>query len=301
MSNAPFSEQPPDGPAVSGYLHRPAAPSGEGLVLAHGAGSSCLARLLIGIASELADGGVTVLRCDLPFRQARRHGPPRAGDAARDREGLRRAVQAVRNLGVSRVFLGGHSYGGRQASILAAADPEIAQGLLLLSYPLHPPGRPAELRTAHFPSLRAPALFVHGSRDPFGSLEEMRAALALIPVETELVVIEGAAHDLGGGEQAASEAATAFQRFHSQPVRIPVTDVFDLHSVPPPEAKAVVEAYLEEAHRLGLKALRIVHGRGIGVQREIVRSVLARTPFVESYADAPAEAGGWGATVVTLR
>ena len=83
--------------------------------------------------------------------------------------------------------------------------------------------------------------------------------------------------------------------------RIPVTDVFDLHSVPPRDVKPVVEAYLEEAHALGLKALRIVHGRGIGVQREIVRAVLARTPFVLDYRDAPAEAGGWGATIVTLR
>lgn len=86
-----------------------------------------------------------------------------------------------------------------------------------------------------------------------------------------------------------------------EPVRIPITDVFDLHSVPPRDIKGVVEAYIEEAHAMGFKALRVIHGRGIGVQREIVRSVLARTDFVISYGDAPAEAGGWGATVVTLR
>ncbi len=86
-----------------------------------------------------------------------------------------------------------------------------------------------------------------------------------------------------------------------EPIRIPITDVFDLHSVPPRDVKPIVEEYLEEARQLGFKALRIVHGRGIGVQREIVRSVLAKTPFVESFADAPQEAGGWGATVVTLR
>lgn len=86
-----------------------------------------------------------------------------------------------------------------------------------------------------------------------------------------------------------------------EPIRIPVTDVFDLHSVPPRDVQPVVEAYLEEANRLGLKALRIIHGRGIGVQREIVRSVLRRTPYVVSYRDAPAEAGGWGATIITLR
>lgn len=84
------------------------------------------------------------------------------------------------------------------------------------------------------------------------------------------------------------------------PIRIPIEDVIDLHSVPPRDVKAVVEEYLAEAHRLGFKALRIIHGRGIGVQREMVRAVLARTPFVADYRDAPLEAGGRGATVVTL-
>ena len=86
-----------------------------------------------------------------------------------------------------------------------------------------------------------------------------------------------------------------------EPIRIPITDIFDLHSVTPRDVMPVVQEYLAEAHRLGLKALRIIHGRGIGVQREMVRSVLARTPFVASFHDAPAEVGGWGATIVTLR
>lgn len=86
-----------------------------------------------------------------------------------------------------------------------------------------------------------------------------------------------------------------------EPVRIPIESVFDLHAFAPRDVKAAVEAYLEEARAAGLKALRIVHGRGIGVQREIVRSVLARTGYVESFGDAPPEAGGWGATVVTLK
>jgi dsDNA-specific endonuclease/ATPase MutS2 len=85
------------------------------------------------------------------------------------------------------------------------------------------------------------------------------------------------------------------------PIRIPITDVFDLHSIPPRDVKEVVEEYLLEAHRLGFKALRIIHGRGIGVQREMVRAVLAGAEFVTDFRDAPAEAGGWGATIVTLR
>lgn len=87
----------------------------------------------------------------------------------------------------------------------------------------------------------------------------------------------------------------------TEPVELPITDVFDLHSVPAKDVKEVVEEYLSEAHRLGYKALRIIHGRGIGVQREMVRTILARAAFVEHYSDAPAEAGGWGATLVTLR
>lgn len=85
-----------------------------------------------------------------------------------------------------------------------------------------------------------------------------------------------------------------------EPIRIPVTDILDLHSVPPRDVAGVVEEYLAQARRLGFTALRIIHGRGIGVQREIVRSILARTPFVAEFRDAPAEAGGWGATIVTL-
>ena len=85
------------------------------------------------------------------------------------------------------------------------------------------------------------------------------------------------------------------------PVEIPVTDVIDLHTIHPRDVRGVVEEYLIEARRLGFRALRIIHGRGIGVQRGVVREVLARTPFIESFGDAPLEAGGWGATIVTLR
>ena len=94
---------------------------------------------------------------------------------------------------------------------------------------------------------------------------------------------------------------TFSEPFGNGPVELPITDVFDLHSIPARDVKGAVEEYLAEAHRLGYKALRIVHGRGVGVQREMVRGILARTSFVESYSDAPAEAGGWGATIVTLR
>lgn len=184
-------------PQVRGFLHRTAGPAKDGIVLAHGAGSSAKAPLLVTLAEALAAAGMTVLRCDLPFRQSRSFGPPRPGDAARDRQGLKNAVVAMRKLVSGRIFLGGQSYGGRQATMLCAEEPGLVQGLLLTSYPLHPPGKPEQLRTQHFAELRTPALFVEGTRDPFASIDEITAALKLISAKTALVIVEGEGHDLG--------------------------------------------------------------------------------------------------------
>jgi uncharacterized protein len=164
------------------------------MALFHGAGSNCEAKLMTAVAEAFSQSGVLVFRGDLPFRQERAQGPPR-GDGKHDREGIRRAAEELRSLDPKApLFLAGHSYGGRQCSILAAEDPVVAAALLLLSYPLHPPGNASSPRTAHFPALRTPALFVHGTRDPFGTIEEMQAALQPIPALTELVVIDGAGH-----------------------------------------------------------------------------------------------------------
>jgi len=203
-------------PAVRGFLHEPAQPNGNALLLTHGAGANCQSKLLTALGTVFAEAGFLVLRCDLPFRQSRPHGPPFPAMAARDREGLRRAVEILRQRAARRVFLGGHSYGGRQATMLAAEQPGLAAGLLLLSYPLHPPRKPAELRTAHFPRLQTPALFVHGSRDPFGSHQEMRSALALLPGRNMLLEIEGAGHDLLGkktNDDLPAKIIQAFQEF----------------------------------------------------------------------------------------
>jgi hypothetical protein len=186
--------------SVRGFLHRPEKAGGPGLVLTHGAGGNCDAPLLVAVAKAFCAAGWFVLRCDLPFRQRRRFGPPSPATGAQDREGLRDAVAELRKLTSGQVLLSGHSYGGRQATMLAAESPGLTEALLLFSYPLHPPGKPAQLRTAHFPSLRTPALFVHGTRDPFGSVEELRAAIQLIPARAEVFVVEGAGHDLMRGK-----------------------------------------------------------------------------------------------------
>ena len=203
-------------PAVHGFLHEPAQFNGDALVLTHGAGANCQSKLLIALADAFSGTGYSVLRFNLPFRQSRPHGPPFPAMAARDRQGLRRAVEVLRSRTPGRIFLGGHSYGGRQGSMLAAEQPQLVAGLLLLSYPLHPPRKPAELRTAHFPQLKTPSLFVHGGRDPFGSHDEIKAALALIPAQTMLLEIEGAGHELlvnKTEENLPARIVQAFQEF----------------------------------------------------------------------------------------
>jgi predicted alpha/beta-hydrolase family hydrolase len=184
-------------PTVRGFLHSPGTPNGEALILTHGAGSSSTAPLLVVLSEAFAEVGYSVLRCDLPYRQDRRTGAPFPGNAERDRLGLRNAVEVIRKQVNGKVFLGGHSYGGRQATMLSASEPNLVSGLLLLSYPLHPPRKPEQLRVQHLPNLRTPSLFIHGTRDPFGSIEAMRKAVVLICAKTELMAVEGAGHDLG--------------------------------------------------------------------------------------------------------
>ena len=188
-----------DTAAVRGFLHQPSKASGNGLVLTHGAGRDCTAPLLVAVATQFGERGFTVLRCDLAFRRKRPKGPPSPATAAADRAGLRDAVAMLREQVSGAVYLGGHSYGGRQASMLAAEAPDIAAALLLLSYPLHPPLKPAQLRTQHFPQLRVPTLFVSGTKDGFGTIAELEAAIKAIPAATRLIAIDGAGHDLKRG------------------------------------------------------------------------------------------------------
>ena len=171
--------------------------NGGGLVFSHGAGSNARAPLLIALAETFCEAGFTVLRCDLPYRHIRSWGPPGPGDAARDRAGLKNALAALQKTVKGPLYLGGHSYGGRQSSMLCAEEPDLVDGLLLLSYPLHPPRKPEQQRTQHLPNLHTPTLFVQGTRDPFGSVAEIEQALKMIPAKTKLLTLEGAGHDLG--------------------------------------------------------------------------------------------------------
>ena len=181
------------------YWHVPPTPNGAGLVLTHGAGANCRAPMLVKIAEAFCSAGVRVLRTDMDFRRKRAGGPPSPATGTADRASLREAVAQMRAAVPGPVWLAGHSYGGRQSTMLAAEEPGLVNGLVLFSYPLHPPGHPEKARTAHFPALQTRAIFVHGTKDDFGSVEEMRTALALIPVPPELMIVDGAGHDLKRG------------------------------------------------------------------------------------------------------
>jgi hypothetical protein len=148
----------------------------------------------------------------MAFRQHKPFGPPSPATSANDRASLREAVAVMRRMVGGTVILGGHSYGGRQSTMLAAEEPGLVEALLLLSYPLHPPGKPGQPRTAHFPALRTPALFVHGTKDPFGTIEELTEALKMIPAKTELITVEGAGHDLNRAKFNLTDAAIATLR-----------------------------------------------------------------------------------------
>ena len=200
-------------PAVRGFLYRSEPVDAPALVLTHGAGANCQSKLLVSVAETFSAAGFGVLRCDLPFRQKRPHGPPSPGSSEMDRRGLKRAVDFMREKTSGAIFLGGHSYGGRQASMLAADEPDLVAGLLLLSYPLHPPRRPEQMRTAHFPRLTTPVLFVHGSRDGFGSFDELSSALELIPASHVLLEIESAGHELLTRKNESTLAANILSAF----------------------------------------------------------------------------------------
>jgi predicted alpha/beta-hydrolase family hydrolase len=195
-------------PPVRGALHHVPG-SVDALVLTHGAGSDHRAPMLIAVADVFARAGVTVLRCDLPFRQARASGPPSVSAAPRDRHGLANALEAVAPYATRRRFVGGHSYGGRQASMLLAEAKDAAHGLLLMSYPLHPPGKPERARAAHLAEIGVPTLFVHGTRDPFGTIEEIEGARTAMRAPAVVLMVAGAGHGLPAQDAALADEIVA--------------------------------------------------------------------------------------------
>jgi len=181
---------------IGGIAHEPKGKAKGVVILTHGAGGSRESPLLKKICDEWASRGWLAVRYNLPYRRRRPKGPP-SGSAKTDQAGILEAVEKVRELAEGPMIAGGHSYGGRLTS-MSVADEGLALDLLtLFSYPLHPPGKPERARSEHLPRITAPTVFTHGTSDPFGTIDELRPAAALIPAPTEIVEVTGARHDLG--------------------------------------------------------------------------------------------------------
>lgn len=181
---------------IAGIAHEPKGKPDGVVVLTHGAGGSRESPLLKKICDEWARRGWLAVRYNLPYRRRRPKGPP-SGSATKDQAGVIEAVELAHSLADGPVIAGGHSYGGRMTSMVIADHAAEVDVLTLFSYPLHPPGKPERVRTEHLPRISVPTVFTHGTADPFGSIDELRAAAALIPVATEIVEVTGARHDLG--------------------------------------------------------------------------------------------------------
>jgi uncharacterized protein len=182
--------------AIGGVAHEPDSTPLGAVALTHGAGGSKQSPMLIKLCDQWARDGWLAVRYDLPFRRRRPKGPP-SGSATSDRAGIAEAVALLRTLTDGPVIAGGHSYGGRMTSMAVADDGVAVDVLTLFSYPLHPPGKPERARTEHLPRIVAPTVFTHGTSDPFGTLDEIRAAAAMVQGRTTIVEVAGGRHDLG--------------------------------------------------------------------------------------------------------
>lgn len=179
--------------AIGGVAHAPAGHPAGAVLLTHGAGGSRDSALLVGVCEEWAGRGWLAIRYNLPFRRRRPKGPP--SSPATDLAGVVDALALAAGALDGPVIAGGHSYGGRLTSMAVAAGSEVC-ALTLFSYPLHPPGKPERQRTEHFGSIRAPAVFIQGTSDPFGTPAELRTATARIPGPVHIIEVQGARHDL---------------------------------------------------------------------------------------------------------
>src|SRR5579875_2449309 len=180
---------------IGGVAHEPRGTPCGVVVLTHGAGGSRESPLLQQVCDEWARRGWLAVRYNLPYRRRRPTGPP-SGSGSADRAGIVEAIEVCRGLVDGPLIAGGHSYGGRQTSMVIADRAAQADLLMLFSYPLHPPGKPERARTEHLSDIAVPTVFTHGTSDPFGTPDEIRGAAALIPAPTQILQINGARHDL---------------------------------------------------------------------------------------------------------
>jgi predicted alpha/beta-hydrolase family hydrolase len=206
-----FTIDTPKGVTLSALDYRPEGltkPLNATLILGHGAGAPHVSKWMVQTARGLADRGLHIVTFNFPYMELKKKVPDKADvlEAA-----FRAAIDTVRRRGpVTSLFLGGKSMGGRMASHVASTwddqrDGGPLAGLVLLGYPLHPPGKPQQLRDAHLPQIRVPMLFVQGSRDPFGTPDELRPILAKLSAPAELMAIQGGDHSFTVSKSAAKQ------------------------------------------------------------------------------------------------
>jgi len=180
--------------SATAYADGSALPDAVTLILGHGAGAPQTHPWMVAMAEAIAGRGLRVVTFNFLYMEGKRRVPDRPPVLEAT---WRAAIDAVRaRFGGGRLFIGGKSMGGRIATMVAAGEGVDVAGLVLLGYPLHPPGKPQQLRTAHLPRVRAPMLFVQGSRDAFGGPEELAPFLAGMPAGTRLFAIDGGDHSL---------------------------------------------------------------------------------------------------------
>jgi predicted alpha/beta-hydrolase family hydrolase len=209
-------EIPPSG-QVTATLHAatPDGRAGIALLLAHGSGGNQMSPFMVDYAKGLAERGIDAVTFNFLYSEQRRKLPDRNDKL----EACWRAViAAARSGGLGdeiargRLAIGGKSMGGRIASQVAAADPEAIAALVALGYPLHPPGKPEQLRTQHLPAITVPMLIVQGERDAFGTPDELRPVLRTLKAKAQLHVVEGGDHSFKVPKSADTPQAEVHRR-----------------------------------------------------------------------------------------
>lgn len=180
-----------DGGTVTGAWDEPAGSTRAVLVLGHGAGGDLNDALLNDVGVALSSRGIAVLRFNFPYREAGRKAP---GAQTQSEQCYRDVATSARRDGVP-LFIGGKSYGGRMSTHIAS-DGFSCDGLVLLSYPLHPPGKQDRIRDEHLPAIKQPMLYISGSRDPFATPSLMEKTIASLGKRAQLLWLDGGDHSL---------------------------------------------------------------------------------------------------------
>jgi uncharacterized protein len=197
------------GATITATHYAAATPAGAWLVLAHGAGAGQRHPFMVSISKALAERGIDVVTFNFPYMEQKRRAPDRAPVLESSFRAVVAAAGQQRSLNNQRLFIGGKSMGGRMATHLAAEGIDALHGVIALGYPLHPPGKPEQVRTAHLPAITAPVLIVQGERDAFGTPSELAPVIESMRADVTLHVVARGDHSLVVKGQSKADALDA--------------------------------------------------------------------------------------------